>query len=264
MEVIYIEKIRIDRFISNQLNISRTDSREFLKQGRITCDGLTVKRFETKIIPDKNIICLDGGQIIYKEHIYIILNKPKGYVCSTKDGDSPTVLELIPQDLRRDGLFPAGRLDKDTTGMVLLTDDGKLAHKILSPKKHIPKYYIVQLAQPFMEEYAELFKNGIQLEDGTFCLPANVSGIKNCENCAVIELHEGKFHQIKRMFASVGNEVLNLCRFQMGGLQMPVNLPLGEHLEIMHNDIEKLFILPDFNALSLCEPQKFLVIFNKQ
>ena len=176
----------------------------------------------------------------YKKYVYIMLNKPQGVVCSTKDGQSRTVIELVPEKLRRKGLFPAGRLDKDTEGFVLLTDDGELAHKMLSPKSHVPKTYFVRLALPWQEDYKEKFSGGLVIDGGEKCLPAEFCGSgENDHECTLI-LHEGKFHQVKRMFKILGNEVVFLKRIAIGNVKLDRKLALGECLEIMHKDVENL------------------------
>lgn len=241
--------IRIDKLIANQHKISRKDVRQIIKKGRVTINGKTETLFDKKINTDMDKIELDGKDIVYKNKIYVMLNKPMGYVCSTKDGESPTVLEILSDELRVDGMFPAGRLDKDTEGFVFLTNDGELAHKMLSPKKHVPKYYFVRLARAFEDEYVEKFHNGIMLADGDVCLPSRVRQLENGKNEAIIELCEGKYHQVKRMFAAVGNHVEYLQRFQIGGLEMNAKLSVGEYLEILHKDVDKLWITDEFDAI---------------
>lgn len=242
-----MEKLRLDRFISNQTGRPRSDVKKLIYWSKVTLNGKSVHSCDLKINPETDIVTVLGEEISYRKHIYIMLNKPRGVVCSTKDGDSPTVLSLLPDNLRkRKDIFPAGRLDKDTTGFVFLTNDGDLTHKILSPKKHIPKYYFVKLAQPYSQTYEAAFADGITLENGETCLPARVCGVPNHAECAVVELHEGKFHQIKRMFAAVDNSVENLARLQMGNLPINAELRFGEYLELMHNDVENLLKTPSF------------------
>ncbi len=241
-----MEKLRLDRFIANQTSMPRSEVKKMIYWGKVTLNGKAVHSCDVKIIPDTDIVTLKGETIEYKKFIYVILNKPKGYVCSTKDGISPTVISLLPHNLQKKNLFPAGRLDKDTTGFVFLTNDGDLTHRILSPKKHISKYYFVELAQPYCESYEKLFLDGITLDDGEKCLPAKVKGIPERPEYALAELHEGKYHQVKRMFSAVGNSVINLSRVQIGNLPMPQKLSLGKHLEIMHNDVENLLKNPSF------------------
>lgn len=201
-----------------------------------------------KINPDEDVIVLDEKVISYKKHIYIMLNKPQGVVCSTKDGLSPTVLSLVPDELMRKGLFPAGRLDKDTEGFVLITDDGELAHKILSPKNHVPKLYYVELENEVDDDYAEKFENGITLNTGEKCLPAQfLKNMENLHSCKVV-LNEGMFHQVKKMFEAIGNNVVFLKRLQIGGLPLDGNLERGKCIEILHKNVEKLLERPYFRA----------------
>ena len=184
-------------------------------------------------------VCVNGEKIRYRRHLYLMLNKPQGVVCSTKDGESKTVLEIIPEKYRRNGMFPAGRLDKDTEGFVLLTDDGELAHKMLSPKSHVPKTYFARLEKPWEESYVKAFAEGMTIDGNEKCLPAEFEGGKNPFECTLV-LHEGKFHQVKRMFRALGNNVVYLRRTSIGSLALDPNLPLGKCLEILHKDVEKL------------------------
>ena len=169
-----------------------------------------------------------------------MLNKPEGCVCSTKDSVSRTVLSYVPPTLKVKNLFPAGRLDKDSKGFVLLTDDGEFAHRILSPKKHLPKYYLVRLREKYNVKYEAAFLEGIVIDGNEKCLPARVSGIPENEKYAFIELHEGKFHQVKRMFEAVGKKVIYLKRLEMGTLKLDEDLGLGEYRPLTQKEIEKL------------------------
>lgn len=231
---------RLDRFLSEQTIYTRTDISKLLWKRKVSVNGKIIREGELKIDPRSDRIEISGNEIIYREKIYMILNKPAGYVCATEDKNDPTVIDLVPEQLKRKNIFPAGRLDKDSEGMVLITDDGALSHRILLPKKHIPKYYIVKLSENFVENYEKLFSEGILINGGERCLPARVKGCPNAENMAFIELFEGKFHQIKRMFEAVENNVEKLVRIQMGSLEMPEKLGIGECMEILHNDVEKL------------------------
>lgn len=236
--------IRLDKFITSQRSdISRSQIKIILKQGRVTVNGTVKKKSEEKIFPSRDIIKLDGEEIIYKKYIYIMLNKPQGVVCSTKDGLSPTVLSLVPDEMKREGLFPAGRLDKDTEGFVLLTDDGELSHRMLSPKNHVPKLYYVKLESPWQNDYSERFSSGITFRDGTECLPAEFHKGETETECYVV-LHEGMFHQVKKMFEVLSNKVVFLKRLQIGGLKLDEKLACGECSEIMHKEVEKLLEHP--------------------
>ena len=167
-------------------------------------------------------------------------------------------MTLIPPKLNKKGLFPAGRLDKDSLGALLITDDGNLAHRMLSPKSHVPKIYLVKLDRSFESKYVDIFSKGIVLSNGEKCLPAKVKAVENCDKLALIELHEGKYHQVKRMFAAVENHVERLMRVSMGGLELPVELGKGQHIELLHKDVEKLF--SPLDAEDFC--RKNFVVFS--
>ena len=241
--------MRLDKFFASQSLASRKEVKELVKKGLVKINGIPARSSDMTITPEEDVILLNGKAISYKEHIYIMMNKPQGVVSATEDNLHATVLDLVPPELFRKGLFPAGRLDKDTTGMVLITNDGTLSHRILSPKKHIPKYYIVKLAESFQEDYVRQFAEGVIIDGGEKCLPAKVKRFPDCEKTAFIELHEGKYHQIKRMFSAVENSVEKLCRIQMGGLLMPEKLAIGEYMEIMHKDVENLLKSPCFEEV---------------
>lgn len=244
-----MSQIRLDKFISERTEYSRSQIKQLASRGEIKLNNTTVKKSDLKIDPDSDTVSVSGKIISSQRFRYILLNKPQGYVCSTNEKDGRTVLELIPPELRSKGLFPAGRLDKDSLGALLITDDGELAHRMLSPGSHIPKIYIVKLARPFQNKYIDIFKNGIELADGEVCLPARVIGAENCDKLAFIELFEGKYHQVKRMFAAVGNHVEVLMRISLGSLILPEKLGIGECMELLHKDVENLFSEPDFPLL---------------
>ena len=232
--------MRLDKYISSQrTDLSRADVKKLIRQGRVSAAGKTASDPGMQVGEDCEVT-LDGERIHYKEHIYIMLNKPAGYVCSAREGNSPTVYDLIPPELNRRGLFPAGRLDKDTEGFVLMTDDGQLAHDMLSPGRHVPKRYHVRLAEPYRPEYAERFAAGITIDGGEVCLPAEAYPDPGDPFAFTLILHEGKFHQVKRMAEAVGNRVVYLRREAIGNLDIAPGLGLGECLELMHKDVEKL------------------------
>lgn len=229
---------RLDKFISSQLaGVSRKDARELIKRGSVTVNGTSERSADRKIDAEKDVVAVSGEVIGYKRFLYIMLNKPAGVVCATRDGLSETVLELLPPDLRRDGLFPAGRLDKDTVGFVLITDDGALAHRILSPKSHVDKEYFVRLRDDIPENAEDMFAEGMVL-DGEKCLPAKLNRIsaRECE----LTLHEGKYHQIKRMFEALGNEVVYLKRISIAGIKLDENLSEGQARELTDDELSKL------------------------
>ena len=242
-------EIRLDKFLADRTKYSRNEVKALLKKGAVRADGIIITDPKQKINPEMQEITLGGKKIHGGEHIYLILNKPEGYICATEDKQHKTVLELVPEELRRKDMFPAGRLDIDSTGLVLVTDDGELAHQMLSPKHHVPKYYLVTLARPFEESYLQFLADGITLSDGTACLPVQARQIseKRCLVC----LHEGKYHQVKRMFASLGNHVEHLHRVAVGSLILAPDLPSGGHLEVFHKDILKMLKAESFSAM--CE-----------
>ena len=234
------EKMRLDRLISSQMpDVSRADVKKMCLKKRISVNGKLERRSDARVDTDDEIL-LDGKKVTYKKYIYIMLNKPQGVVCSTKEGDSRTVLDLVPPQLMRKGLFPAGRLDKDTEGFVLITDDGVLAHRMLSPKSHVPKTYFVRLRDPWEESYKQIMAEGMTIDGGEKCLPAEFEGSEENDRECTLVLHEGKFHQVKRMFEILGNKVVFLKRIAIGNIELDRNLPLGSCLEIMHKDVENL------------------------
>ena len=169
--------MRLDKFVSSQRNdISRSMVRELCRKGQVTVNGKVAKAADAKV-SENDIVAVKGVEICYKKFVYIMMNKPQGVVCSARDGESKTVLELVPPEMFREGLFPAGRLDKDTEGFVLLTDDGALAHRMLSPKTHVPKTYFVRLRDPWQENYAQAFAEGMTIDGGEKCLPAEFSAM---------------------------------------------------------------------------------------
>ncbi len=239
--------IRLDKFISERTEYSRSQIKQLASKGNITLNGCAVRKNDIKIDSDKDRVSVCGKEISSQRFRYFLVNKPEGYVCSTSDNDGKSVLELKPPELRTKGLFPAGRLDKDSLGALLITDDGELAHRILSPKNHIPKIYIVKLDRPFQSKYIDIFKNELKLTGGETCLPAKVRKAENSDKLAFVELLEGKYHQVKRMFAAVGNHVDILMRISLGGLILPETLGFGQCMELLHKDVENLFIRPDFD-----------------
>ena len=233
--------IRLDKFFSSQEILSRSEIKFLLKAGQVTVNGGLEKNSARKIDTERDKVSLRGENIPYKPYIYLMLNKPRGIICATEDRKSPTVLDLVPPALYRTGLFPAGRLDKDTTGFVLLTNDGDFAHEILSPNKHIEKTYDVELDGVLREEDIEKIRQGIILADGTICRPAKIRIRKTVpQTQAEIVLTEGKYHQVKRMFGVLGLGVTALKRTKMGNLPLDPNLEEGKCREILHKDVEKI------------------------
>ncbi|MEE1320274.1 MAG: pseudouridine synthase [Acutalibacteraceae bacterium] len=232
---------RLDKIIASQGKFSRSEVKKLVKSGRITIDGKLPKSSDIKLSPDECDIRIDGESLNYKKHIYIMLNKPQGVISASNDREQQTVIDLVPKDLFREGLFPAGRLDGDTTGFVLITDDGDFAHRILSPKNHIMKTYRATLRDELTEDDIIRFKEGLTLGDGTECLEAHVRVLESGDiNLAEIKICEGKYHQVKRMFASIGNKVLELRRVKMGGLDLDESLREGECREITDKELKMI------------------------
>ncbi len=229
---------RIDKILSSTLKISRTEVKKLMKKQCVTINGERVTDPTVKADAITDEIALNSKPILYKKHIYIMLNKPKGVVSASQDRDAPTVVDLVPENLKRTGLFPAGRLDADTTGFVLITDDGDFAHRILSPKNHVEKTYIALLEKEITDSDIEHFKNGVELKDGTLCLESRLERMG--DRTVKVVIHEGKYHQVKRMFAALGNKVIELRRIKMGNLELDGNLKEGECREITYSELEKI------------------------
>lgn len=232
--------IRIDKFVSEQAGITRSEAKTAIKKKQVTINGNIVKSADAKLDTEKDIVAYSGKELIYREFMYIMLNKPDGVVCATRDELSETVLQLLPPELIRKGLFPAGRLDKDTEGFVFITDDGALAHKMLSPKSHVEKEYIVTLEKPYEENYKDIFANGVTIDGGEKCMPATIIFTDDSKVVRLI-LHEGKYHQVKRMMQAVGNKVTHLKRIRIGGITLDEALSPGKAREITREEIEKLY-----------------------
>lgn len=232
---------RLDKLIASQGRFSRREVQELIKNGAVKVNGITVRDRGAKSDDEKDIICVNGEQLDFQRFVYIMLNKPKGFVSATNDKNEKTVIDLVPKEFKGRNLFPAGRLDITTTGFVLVTDDGDFAHRILSPKNHIEKTYEARLAESVTEGQLEAVRNGIELKDGTKCLPAKVTVLADGEKPLVeIKICEGKYHQIKRMFAAAGNGVIELKRTQMGRLTLDPSLKEGECRLLDAHEVQKI------------------------
>ena len=218
---------RLDKLLSSTGRWSRKEVKELLHRGRVQVDGRTALRPEEKFDPDLTQIQVDGEQIDCAPFLYIMLHKPAGLLSATEDRRQRTVLDLLPEYLRRRGLFPVGRLDKDTTGLLLLTDDGALAHELLSPKKHVDKVYLAQVEGEVDQMDVAALAGGMVLGDGTQCLPAGLEPLAD-KSCCLVTLREGKYHQVKRMLAARGKPVRTLKRLSMGPLMLDEALNPGE------------------------------------
>lgn len=230
---------RLDKIISSQFNISRSITKAIIHRGKVKIDGQVVRDPSLQVDVDKACIEYKGQALNYKEHIYIIMNKPKGVLSASDDKKRQTVVDLVPPELFRQGLFPVGRLDRDTTGLLLITDDGDFAHKVISPKKNIFKTYKALLDGDVTKEMSERFAKGVVLADGTVCRSAILERV--CENTALIKISEGKYHQIKRMFGVVGLGVNELERVALGGLVMPSDISVGGCRELSKDEKNQIF-----------------------
>lgn len=218
---------RIDKLLSATGRWSRKEVKELVRQGRVLIDGKAVLRPEEKADPATVCLTVDGGAVDCSLFVYVMLHKPAGLLSATEDKNQPTVLDLLPPELRRRGLFPVGRLDKDTTGLLLLTDDGGLAHALLSPRKHVDKVYRAEVEGHVDSEDAAALAAGMTLGDGTVCLPAGLEPVGDGSAC-LVTLREGKYHQVKRMLAARGKPVISLHRLSMGPLLLDKGLKPGQ------------------------------------
>ncbi|WP_455484021.1 pseudouridine synthase [Eubacterium sp.] len=217
---------RLDKILSTQLNISRSDAKTMLKKGRVSVNGTVIKTADTKCA-DSDIVTVDGEQIAYSKFVYIMMNKPQGVISASDGKGEKTVVDLLPDSMKRRGLFPAGRLDKDTTGFVLITDDGDFAHSILSPSRHIDKTYVACLDNPITLQLIEDFRGGMEL-NGEKLLEAEVTPIDGDLTVCKVVLRQGLYHQVKRMFKKHGITVTALDRVKMGNLSLDSSLKPGE------------------------------------
>ena len=234
-------KQRLDKIIASTGRWSRREARDLVRQGRVLVDGVPARLAEEKADPEASEITVNGEVLCYRRYTWVMLNKPAGYLSATEDGRGRTVLDLLPQDLRRQGLFPVGRLDKDTEGLLLLTNEGGLAHDLLSPRRHVDKVYYARVAGRLTEADCAAFEAGLTLPGGLVCLPAGLEILSAGEESeAHVTLREGKFHQVKRMLAHLGKPVLYLERVRMGPLALDSALSRGSFRFLTENELEEL------------------------
>ncbi|WP_312635766.1 pseudouridine synthase [Oscillibacter sp.] len=219
---------RLDKLLSGTGKWSRREVKLLVKQGRVLADGAPAPSSETKYDPETAVLAVDGELVVLSRYTWVMLNKPAGILSATEDGRGQTVLDLLPTELQKLGLFPVGRLDKDTEGLLLLTNDGQTAHRLLSPKYHVDKVYYARIAGRLEEADSRAFESGMTLEDGLVCLPAGLEILSTGETSeCLVTLREGKFHQVKRMLAFRGKPVLYLKRLSMGKLTLDAALDSG-------------------------------------
>lgn len=232
------KKQRLDKVLSNLGYGSRAEIKRDCKRGMVTVNDKIESNPGLQVDTDKDKIVFDGEVIKYREFVYIMLNKPDGYISATFDKHDPIVLDLIEPSLLVFEPFPVGRLDKDTEGLLVLTNDGQLTHRVLAPKSHVPKTYYAKIDGKVTEEDILAFKNGVTLDDGYKTMPAELSILESNDFSEIeLTIHEGKFHQVKRMFESVGKKVVYLKRLSMGKLKLDESLDLGEYRELTEEEI---------------------------
>lgn len=225
---------RLDKRLAELSVGTRSEVRDYIRRGRAAVNGEIVKRPEYKV-SDEDVITFDGRELIYQQYEYYLLNKPAGIISASSDNNERTVVDLI--DSHRKDLFPVGRLDRDTEGLLLITNDGELAHSLLSPKKHVAKTYSARINGQVGEDDIKKMADGIELDDFK-ALPAELKIISSgTESDILITIYEGKYHQVKRMFQALGKEVAYLKRVSMGSLRLPDTLKAGEYIVLCRNDI---------------------------
>ncbi|HZG57161.1 pseudouridine synthase [Paenibacillus sp.] len=245
-------KQRLDKMLGHLGYGSRTEIKKYVKEGRVLVNGAKAKDSGMQIDTNRDQVTFDGATVEYREFIYLMMNKPAGVVSATEDRRDRTVVDLLTPAQAAFEPFPVGRLDKDTEGLLLLTNDGQLAHRLLSPKKHVPKTYYADIAGLVTEEDGEAFARGVALDDGYVTLPARLrildaDGSNSAAPRSRIELTitEGKFHQVKRMFEAVGKRVTYLKRLSMGSLSLDERLPLGAVRELTKEELDGLRMGPE-------------------
>ncbi|MBQ8850335.1 MAG: rRNA pseudouridine synthase [Clostridia bacterium] len=219
--------MRIDKYLGITGCATRAEAKKLIRSGAVTVNGAVVKSSDAKIDPERDKVIFCGNEVIYRRYTYILMNKPEGVVSATEDGRDRTVIDLLPNDIRKTDLFPCGRLDKNTLGLILITDNGELAHKLLAPKSHVEKKYFFKSKFPLTAEAARQFENGLTLEDGYETKPAKIE-LSGSGDEGVITLVEGKYHQIKRMLDALGNKITYLERISFGPLTLDESLGRGE------------------------------------
>ena len=220
---------RLDKLICSQSEITRTQAGRMIRAGRVLVNGQACRRPETKVDPERDAVTVEGRPLTYRRFVYWMLNKPAGILCVSRDPNRQTVVDLLPPEEKHRQLFPAGRLDRDTVGLVILTNDGEYAHRLLAPRSGVRKLYRVRLDGPLLPEHVQAFADGIELADGTKCLPAALKIMENTPvSLAEVEIAEGKYHQIKRMFGTLGLGVTWLKRCRIGALELDPALKEGE------------------------------------
>lgn len=232
--------MRLDKFLANAGVGTRSEVKQYVKKGLIQVNGTTVKKADLNISESEDEILYQNKKITLQTHFYYMMNKPQGVISATEDNFQKTVLDLLGNDKRFD-LFPVGRLDKDTEGLLLITNDGDLAHRLLAPKKHVSKIYYARIQGRVTEEDVAAFREGLDIDEDFKALPANLKILKSDEESEIeVEIFEGKFHQVKRMFQAVGKKVVFLKRLSMGKLVLDPTLTVGEYRALTSKELDML------------------------
>lgn len=237
--------MRLDKYLSQRTAFSRSDIKKLAASKRIRVNNIIALKSDMNINEKTDNVTIDNLPVRKEKFLTVLMNKPNGYISATEDKTEKTVIDLLPKEFQGQNLSPVGRLDKDTTGLLLLTNDGNMLHDLTSPKKHVPKYYKASLAEKFTPEAAELIANGIILKDGTKCLPAKAAAVNDDASEIIICINEGKYHQVKRMLAATGNRVLDLSRIAIGEFIIPQDMPSGSVLIMTDKDLCKVFKTQD-------------------
>ena len=230
---------RLDKVLAGTGRWSRREVKLLVRQGLVRLNGAAAVSAEEKCDPETAVITVNGETVVLRRFTYVLLHKPGGVLTATEDRRQETVMELLPQELRRVGLAPVGRLDKDTEGLLLLTNDGELTHRLLSPKYHVDKRYFARVDGHLTAAHAEAFAKGMTLGDGLKCLPARLEILP--DNGCIVTVREGKFHQVKRMLAACGAPVVYLKRLSMGPLVLGDELGRGEHRMLRDEEVAALY-----------------------
>ncbi|MDF2546222.1 MAG: rRNA pseudouridine synthase [Anaerosolibacter sp.] len=232
---------RLDKVLSNMGYGTRREIKLFMKKNSVDVNGVHVKDGSVHVDPQEDVIKINGEKIHYRDVVYLMMNKPQGVISASFDPKVETVVDLVDETYRVFELFPVGRLDKDTEGLLILTNDGKLAHELLAPKKHVPKTYYARIEGRVTDDDGDAFQKGVTLDDGYVTQPASLKILKSDEVSEIeLTIYEGKFHQVKRMFEAVGKKVTYLKRISMGNLKLDPQLGLGEYRELTEGELQIL------------------------
>ncbi|MDR2166972.1 MAG: rRNA pseudouridine synthase [Clostridiales bacterium] len=230
--------MRLDKLIANCGFGSRKEAKALCKKGLVTVDGVVVRRSEAHIDPECNRVCVGEHVIEYEKYSYLMMNKPAGVISATFDEEHQTVVDLLEERYIYANVFPVGRLDLDTTGLLILSNDGGFAHRALSPKKKVAKIYHARVDKPITDSEIKAFGEGVTLDDGYKCLPAKLEAPEDFDDFAKVEIYEGKYHQVKRMFAALGIRVISLKRVEFAGLTLDEGLAPGDYRRLNEDELK--------------------------